>query len=182
MNYTEYYATESNMLTSQKKWIEWRHEMVGLIHCGECLSLHKCWFVYGKAPRPPLHDKCHCTAVVIPWQYVKNNVVATSAYSKYDPYLFDPKNFYRHGKNKLFESWGYTIKDAAWLQKEIERQGRIQYFTGNYELGKRNMRGQRINIRITIPRKNGSGEVSFVTGWMVHPEGLITLNTPYGGQ
>jgi hypothetical protein len=33
-----------------------------------------------------------------------------------------------------------------------------------------------------IPRKNGTGEVSFVTGWMVNPGGEIKLNTPYGGK
>jgi hypothetical protein len=53
---------------------------------------------------------------------------------------------------------------------------------GNYELGVLNMRGQRISIRVTIPRKNGTGEVSFVTGWMVNPGGEIKLNTPYGGK
>ena len=49
-------------------------------------------------------------------------------------------------------------------------------------MGVLNMRGQRISIRVTIPRKNGTGEVSFVTGWMVNPGGEIKLNTPYGGK
>lgn len=25
---------------------------------------------------------------------------------------FDPENFYQHGKNREFESWGYTVSDA----------------------------------------------------------------------
>lgn len=79
--------------------------MTGLLHCGSCLSLHKCWFVFEKAPVSPLHEKCHCTTVAIPVSQVKNNAVAKSDYSKYNPYLFDPKNFYKHGKNKVFESW-----------------------------------------------------------------------------
>jgi len=53
---------------------------------------------------------------------------------------------------------------------------------GNYELGKLNFQGQRISIRVTIPRKNGAGDVSFITGWMVKPEGKIKLTTPYGGK
>ena len=32
------------------------------------------------------------------------------------------------------------------------------------------------------PRKNGEGTVSFITGWMVKPNGHIHLNTPYGGK
>lgn len=29
---------------------------------------------------------------------------------------------------------------------------------------------------------DGFGDVSFVTGWMVKPNGQIKLNTPYGGK
>ena len=32
------------------------------------------------------------------------------------------------------------------------------------------------------PRKDGFGDISFVTGWMVKPNGQIKLNTPYGGK
>ena len=87
-----------------------------------------------------------------------------------------------HNKEKLFKEWGYTVDDARWLQAEIERQGRERYLSGQYELGKLNMFGQRINIRVTIPRKDGFGDISFVTGWMVKPNGQIKLNTPYGGK
>lgn len=85
-------------------------------------------------------------------------------------------------KEKLFKEWGYTIDDARWLQAEIERQARERYVSGQYELGKLNMFGQRINIRVTIPKKDGFGDVSFVTGWMVKSNGQIKLNTPYGGK
>lgn len=63
-------------------------------------------------------------------------IAAHSDYSKYDPYLFDPEGFYKHGKNKAFESWGYTITDAQWLKDEIERQARERYTSGEYTLGK----------------------------------------------
>ena len=42
--------------------------------------------------------------------------------------------------------------------------------------------GQRISIRIELPRKNGDGIVSFTTGWMANPNRHIQLNTPYGGK
>ena len=115
---------------------------MGIIHCGSCLALHDCWFVFGNEPIAPLHEKCHCTTVAIPTSQVKSRAKVTSDYSKYDPYLFDPKNFYRHGKNKTFESWGYSITDSEWLQKEIEKQGLQQYLLGNYELGVLNFQGQ----------------------------------------
>ena len=71
---------------------------------------------------------------------------------------------------------------AKWLQAEIERQAREKYVAGDYKLGKLDIRGQRISIRVTIPRKNALGNVSFLTGWMVLPNGKIKLNTPYGGN
>ena len=113
---------------------------------------------------------------------VSQNAVAKSDYSKFDPYLFDPNNFYKHGKNKMFENWGYTIDDAKWLQEQIEKQALKKYIKGDYVLGKLNKDGQRISIRIEIPRKDTGISVSFITGWMVYPNGHIQLNTPYGGK
>jgi len=66
--------------------------------------------------------------------------------------------------------------------KKIERQAREKYVSGNYELGRLNFAGQRISIRIEIPRRNGDGTVSFISGWMVEPTGEIRLTTPYGGE
>ena len=57
----------------------------------------------------------------IDYLVVLMNAYTYSDYSKFDPYLFDPHNFYKHGKNKAFESWGYSVGDAKWLQAEIER-------------------------------------------------------------
>lgn len=47
---------------------------------------------------------------------------------------------------------------------------------------KSNDEWQRISIRIEIPRKTGEGTVSFESGWMVYPNGLIQLSTQYGGK
>lgn len=82
----------------------------------------------------------------------------------------------------MFAQWGYTAIDAKWLQAEMERQATEKYRNGNYNLGKLDAFGQRLNIRIEIPRKDGSGIVSFLSGWMVEPNGKLKLNTPYGGK
>ena len=130
----------------------------------------------------PHHEKCHCRLEAINYLVVLMNASAYSNYRKFDPYLFDPNNFYKHGKNKAFESWGYSVDDGKWLQAEMERQAREKYIAGDYSLGKLDAWGQRINIVVEIPRKDGSGVVTFTGGWMVEPNGKIKLNTPYGGE
>ena len=82
----------------------------------------------------------------------------------------------------MFESWGYTVADSAQLQKEIEDQALENYILGNYTLGKLNKYEQRITVPIELNRKNGAGTVSFQTGWTILPNGIIKLNTPYGGK
>ena len=74
------------------------------------------------------------------------------------------------------------MDDARWLQEEMERQAREKYIRGEYELGKLNLFGHRINIVIEIPRRNQDGMVSFASGWMVKQNGELKLNTPYGGK
>ena len=83
-------------------------------------------------------------------------------------------------KKSSFKEWGYTVEDARWLQAEIERQAKEGYIAGKYTLGKLNWNGQRISIRVIIPRRDGTGEVSFITGWMVEPGGKLRMTTPYG--
>lgn len=164
------------------RWVKWIHEVDGIFHCLTCLKLHERWFAESKAPLCPQHENCHCRLDAIDYAVVLMNARANSNYRKFDPYLFDPENFYKHGKNKAFESWGYSIDDAPWLQAEIERQALQKYVSGDYKLGKLDHNGQRISIRIEIPRKDREGTVSFVTGWMVEENGTIKLNTPYGGE
>ena len=111
-----------------------------------------------------------------------DEAAAKSAYSKFDPYLFDPEGTYKHTKNKMFESWGYTVEDSLYLQAEMERQAWYKYISGQYKLGKLDHNGQRISIRVELERKNDPRKVSLETGWMVYPDGRIQLNTPYGGK
>lgn len=182
-----YYKRCTGAILAQKStdfpdWVQWVHHSEGKTHCEECLMLDGCWFAGDTHPPCPHHPFCHCILEPIDYAFVLANTAAHSDYSKFDPYLFDPENFYKHGKNKAFESWGYTIADSEWLKDEIERQATVKYSYGEYTLGKLDTRGQRINIRVTIPRKQEPGDVSFVTGWMVLPNGKLKLNTPYGGK
>ena len=163
-------------------WLRWTHHTEGKTHCPECLMLDGCFFTQFNHPPCPHHPYCHCTLEPIDYALVLENTSAHSDYSKFDPYLFNTTGLQTHNKEKLFREWGYTVDDAKWLQAEIERQGRERYLSGQYELGKLNIFGQRINIRVTIPQKDGFGDVSFITGWMVKPNGQINLNTPYGGK
>ena len=163
-------------------WIKWVHRNLSQNHCPECLMLDGCWFLRKKAPGWPHHPFCHCVLENIQYDYVLTQSTSDSAYSKFDPYLFNTEGKYSHNKEKLFKKWGYTPSDAEWLQNEINRQGLEKYISGNYVLGKLNKNGQRISIRIEIPRKDKTENVSFVTGWMVYPNGHIQLTTPYGGK
>ena len=67
------------------------------------------------------------------------------------------------------------------LQRVFEKQAIEKYIPGQYELGKLDEQGQRINIRIRLERKNNDKMVSFISSWMVYPNGKIRLVTPYGG-
>ena len=76
----------------------------------------------------------------------------------------------------------YTFLLKNVIIQKVEKQALEKYVSGDYMLGKLNQDGQRISIRVEIPRKDKSETVSFVTGWMVYPNGLIQLNTPFGGK
>ncbi len=164
------------------KWNKWLHRNLTDKHCQECLTLDGCWFAKEKTPKWPHHSFCHCILEDIPYNDVLSLSSCKCPYEKFDPYLFDPDNFYKHGKSAMLESWGYSIQDSTYLKEEIEKQGLEKYRNGDYTLGQLNVYGQRISIRVELPRKNGDGMVSFITGWMVKPNGLIQLNTPFGGK
>lgn len=167
---------------NRAKWVEWIHEQKGKTHCDTCLKLDKCWFLEDNKPKLPQHFFCHCRTIPLDYSRVVTEARAASDSRKFDPYLFNRDLAYPHNKQKLFESWGYTIDDAPWLQKTVAEQCQEKYINGDYTLGKLNENGQRISIRIEIPRKDKEGTVSFLTGWMVYPNGHIQLNTPYGGK
>lgn len=164
------------------QWVKWAHHLTGFLHCAECLSLNGCFFTREKAPSWPHHEKCHCTLEPVDYLVVLANARTRSDYKKFDPYLFNTLGIYKHKKEQLFAQWGYTVDDAKWLQSEMERQAHRKYTQGEYELGKLDLFGQQINIRIEIPRRDQPGSVSFISGWTVRSDGELRLNTPYGGK
>ena len=164
------------------EWYKWVHQNLSQNHCEECLKLNGCWFEKGNIPKWPHHLFCHCVLENVLYHDVLTKASIHSDYSKFDPYLFNTTGTYPHNKEKLFEEWGYTVSNAEWLKQEIEKQCLKKYISGDYTLGKLNKDGQRISIRVEIPRKDTMGKVSFITGWMVYPNGHIKLTTPYGGK
>ncbi len=174
-------------------WVQWVHEgtklaetnaeksanvIKGIIskHCAMCLNLNGCCFVVDKCPPKPLHPNCHCYTIDIPSITAK----AECPIEKIRDYIFS--DLKSNGKKELFESWGYSIIDSEKLKNEIEKQAKLLYSVGNYELGKLNDYGQRINIIIKLKRKNKVGNITFRSGWMVYPNGRIVLTTPYGAK
>ena len=141
-----YYKRYTGKLLPQKtaeqpSWVQWTHHSEGKTHCEECLMLDGCWFQEENAPSCPHHPYCHCTLDPIPYAVVLMNTTSYSDYSKFDPYLFDPENTYRHGKNRAFESWGYSASDSTWLKNQSEKQALEKYLSGDYMLGKLDRRG-----------------------------------------
>ena len=174
-------------------WVQWWHEgtnpaensaeknanvLKGIMkkHCAMCLNLNGCCFVKGKCPPKPLHPNCHCETIDIPFITAK----AECSIAKIRDYIFSELK--SNGKKELFESWGYSIIDSEEIKNEIEKQAKLSYSVGDYELGKLNDYGQRINIIIELERKNKAGRITFRSGWMMYPNGRIVLTTPYGAK
>ena len=174
-------------------WVKWVHEgtkpadsnleksanvLIGTIskHCAMCLNLNGCCFVISKCPPKPLHPNCHCYTIDIPSITAKANCPI----EKFTKYVFVPSLI--DDKKQLFELWGYDIMDSEYLQQEFIKQAKLAYSVGDYELGLLNDFGQRIKIEITLKKKNKNEYVTFVSGWMVYPNGKIILTTPYGGK
>lgn len=180
--YKRYTGKLLQKTAEQPNWVQWTHHSEGKTHCEECLMLDGCFFTQSNHPPCPHHPFCHCTLDPIPYAVVVMNTFAYSDYRKFDPYLFNTNGLQTHNKEKLFKEWGYTVDDAKWLQTEFERQAKGKYIEDKYIIGKLNRNGQRISIRVIIPRRDGTGMVSFITGWMVEPGGKLRMTTPYGGK
>ena len=175
-------------------WVKWMHEgtnpaknnieksinsltaTINPKHCAKCLNLNGCCFTKEKAPTNPLHNNCHCKIIDIDSFIPK----ITCSSEKFTKYIFDERK--SNGKKNLFESWGYSIIDADHLVQEFIHQSKLKYQSGEYQLGNLDNYGQRISIIISLPKSNTLDNVSFVSGWMVYPNGELVLTTPYGGK
>ena len=98
----------------QKKWI---HRNLSDNHCPECLKLHECWFLRANAPRWPHHPFCHCILEDIPYNDVLTKCRSVSAYSKFDPYLFNPEGKYPHKKSYLTVGGILLLMQSGYKQK-----------------------------------------------------------------
>jgi filamentous hemagglutinin len=100
---------------------------------------------------------------------------------KFSEYIF--KDGAAPGKDVVFKNLGYTAEDSQMLANIYEGQAAAKYASGNYTLGKLDGFGQRINIEIELNGiGNAAGKTSYIqSGWMIQPDNLITLNTPFSG-
>ena len=106
---------------------------------------------------------------------------ANAPLAKFEDYIFKPGA--THGKNKIFESLGYGREHSQELAKLYEKQASEKFARGEYTLGIKDQYGQRINIEIELPGTgSASGKTSYLkSGWMIKPDGSISLNTPFSG-
>lgn len=162
-----------------------RVDLEQLGHCKECSVLSGCYFVKSKLPKKIvegdglLHPHCDCklNGIAKP----NGKITAVCPIEKFTEYIFSNKEKYiSNGKIRLFRDLGFTKEDSEYLKIEFDIQAKQKYLNGDYEIGKLDEYGQRISITITVnsaTKKN----IKLVTGWMVHPLGKITCNTPLGG-
>ena len=174
------------------KWFHWgipdeegatrdkaRDWLKGLGHCSPCTVLSGCYFVKSKLPEKLaegnglLHPNCDCSL-----KNISTPIISVyCAIGKFSGYVFSEK-YVDNGKKELFESLGYTIEDSEWLKAEYERQAKQKYLNGDYIIrGLDPQYGQNINIIIELTTPTGRN-VQFISGWKVHPLGMITCNTP----
>ena len=100
---------------------------------------------------------------------------------KFSDYIF--KEDATHGKNTVFENLGYSKTNTNELVEIYQEQAAQKYVNGQYTLNKNTEYGQKINIEIELPGiGNSIGNTSYLkSGWMVKPNGSISLNTPFAG-
>lgn len=179
------------------KWIHWgipdeegaereaqRGDLEELRHCKPCTALSGCYFAKSKLPnnasiKGELHPHCDCQTEEIAKPY--EQVTATCPIEKFTEYVFSNNEKYlSNGKIHLFKALGFDISDSEYLKKEFDLQAKQKYLNGDYEIGKLDRYGQRINITVIV-NSNKKKNIELVTDRMIHPLGKITCNTPLGG-
>jgi len=105
----------------------------------------------------------------------------TAPVAKFSDYIF--KEGATHGKDAVFKGLGYEASHSAQLAQMWEQQAAAKFAKGDYTLGKLDQYGQRINITIDVPGVGASAgkSSSMTSGWMMKPDGTISLNTPFSG-
>jgi len=101
--------------------------------------------------------------------------------AKFRDFIF--KEGATHGKAPVFKELGYNVEDSEELAQIYAEQGAAKYAKGEYQQGKLDQYGQRIDIEIEMNGKGvAAGKTSYLrSGWMIKPDGSISLNTPFTG-
>nr|WP_203699704.1 hypothetical protein [Asanoa iriomotensis] len=83
----------------------------------------------------------------------------------------------------MFRSYGYGREHSEQLAADFTRQGTARFAAGEYTRGRADQHGQRITIPIDlVGRGEAAGRSTTVkSGWMIRPDGSLTLNTPFTG-
>ena len=150
-------------------------------HCAVCLNMNGCCLpidVIENKMKFPFHENCHC--YVVPTNNLE--ITAEVPLKKFIKYIFNPEKYLENGKQQMFIDWGFNIDDSVDLSIEFAVQGNELFFNTNFDIGKLDNYGQRIDIRVKMQRKDKLEQVSFVSGWMLYPDGRIVLVTPYGDE
>lgn len=145
----------------------------------DCDLFDGCYFHISECPELPQHFGCKCQIIKIDNPIPNVTAFADGDIRKFTEYIFVPEN--SKGKFKIFENWGFTIKDSEFLLREIKKQALEKYCKGEYKYKGRGYRNPRIEIIIDI--KNKFGVVQHIkTGWNLLPNGELKLSTPYSGH
>ncbi|MCM1194775.1 MAG: hypothetical protein NC332_02455 [Firmicutes bacterium] len=193
MNVFDSIRDKALSLFNNSGWVKWIHEGTSPAytqqqkeynveyasksnHCAKCLNINGCCFPKNNMPGYPLHPNCHCK--IVPISNIKFSTKCKI--EKFSTNIFNPQ--IPNGKKQLFEELGYGTIDSEYLVECFCQQAQDKYSSGDFVLNKLDDYGQRININISIPSKNGKTVYTFRTGWMVYPEGEIQLVTVYGGK
>jgi filamentous hemagglutinin len=82
----------------------------------------------------------------------------------------------------LFKSLGYGKQHSEKLATLYQKQRLEKFRNGEFQHGKKDHYGQRIDIEIELPDINDLEKVSHLkSGWMILENGNIKLNTPFTG-
>ena len=101
---------------------------------------------------------------------------------KFTEYIF--KDGAAPGKDVVYKNLGYSMENSEALTKNYIEQAMTKYKNGQYKInGEPTQYGQKINIEIELPGiGDAAGNTSYLkSGWMIRPDGSITLNTPFSG-
>ena len=106
---------------------------------------------------------------------------ASAPIPKFAEYIFDKAKY--PGKSAPFEGLGYGKDQSSQLAQMWEQQAATKYASGDFNIGYRDIYGQRINIEIVVPGIGEAiGKTSYMkSGWIILPDGSIKLATPFSG-